>query len=132
MRRTLSAGLLTVALTLMVAAGISWATMKHHGGSKISSVKDGVKATLMLSPNMVDLLLADAGTGRTLRGAKVKAVITLPDGQKIEKELLGMKMGDVFSYMNSLDTSHKGRYHFAIVVAIDGKQIKFDFSYQMK
>ena len=127
-----SKGMLALVLTLILVAGLSWAGMKHHGGEGVSRVKDGIKATLKLSPRMVDLLLVDATTGRTLTDAKVKAVIILPDGAKVEKDLIGMKMGDVFSYMNSLDTSRKGTYRFDIVTTIEGRKISFDFDHELK
>ena len=48
------------------------------------------------------------------------------------KELFGMKMGEDFSFMNTLDMSKKGSYSFAIAVEAGKKKVKFNFRYEVK
>lgn len=99
-----------------------------------SKVADNIKATLIVTPskNMVDLLLVNAKTGKTITNAKVFAMIKGPGGKVEEKELLGMQMKEVFSYMNMLDLSLKGSYSFKITVEAGKKKIKLDFVYEVK
>lgn len=98
--------------------------------SEAVKTSDGIKAVLRLDPakSMVDLYLSDAKTGKEITSGRVKAVITMPDGEKIEKELMGMKMGEVFSFMNSLNMSRKGRYVFDITVDTGKTRVRFNFS----
>jgi hypothetical protein len=132
MRRLLANGLLAIFITITLIFTAVVSRAGHEAMSGVSSVKDGVKATLKVSPKVVDLFLLDAESGKELTGATVTAVITLPSGGEVEKSLMGMKMGEVYSYMNSLDASRKGTYRFEILVVIDGKEKKFDFSYDLK
>jgi len=99
-----------------------------------SKVSDGIKATLVVTPSksMVDLILSDAKTGKSITSAKVSALIKGPDGKVIEKELMGVKMGEEFSFMNTLDMSRKGRYSFDITVEVKNKSVKFNFVYEVK
>ena len=111
-----------------------WSQMEHKMPAGESKTADTIKATFKVTPsmNMIDVLLAYADTGREITTAKVLAVIKGPDGKVQEKELLGMKMGEDFSFMNTLDMSKKGRYSFAITVEVMKKKVKFDFVYEVK
>lgn len=110
------------------------AQMEHKMPEGESKVADNIKATLIVTPlkSMVDLLFVNAKTGKTIINAKVFAKIKGPDGKVQEKELLGMQMGEVFSYMNTLDLSLKGSYSFKITAEAGKKKIKFDFVYEVK
>lgn len=88
---------------------------------------DGLKATLSVSPKMADLLLVEAGCGRALTNAAVTATLVYPNGQKRVKKLMGMKMGEVYSYMNSIDITAEGIYTFHIIVKVGKKIVNFDF-----
>lgn len=90
---------------------------------------DGVKAVLKTDParKMIDLFLSKLPSGKEITDAKVKASVTFPDGRKVEKDLIGMKMGEAYSFMNSLDMSKPGRYSFDIAIKSSGKSLKFEF-----
>lgn len=129
---------LTILFTFFTAfvfiAGISLGEMKHVPSEEVSKVEKGIKATLKATPSksMVDLILEDAITGKPIKKAEVNAKIQLPDNSTMEKKLIGMKMEDTFSFMNSIDMSRKGTYHFEIFVKIADKDIKFNFEHQLK
>lgn len=97
---------------------------------------NGVKAVLKIdvSKSMVDLYLYDMAKNLTnpIKDAKVMADITAPSGKKVQKELIGMKMGEVFSYMNTLDMSEKGRYSFDISVQSGKRRAAFNFAVDIK
>jgi len=76
---------------------------------------------------MADLLLVGAASGRAVTDALVTATVVYPNGQKHVKELMGMKMGEDYSYMNSIDMSTKGTYTFHIIAKVGKKTVKFDF-----
>ncbi|MBI5468364.1 MAG: hypothetical protein HY891_04450 [Deltaproteobacteria bacterium] len=101
--------------------------------SEVAKTSGGIKAVLNVDPakSMVDLYLSDSKTQKEISGAKVKAAITLPNGEKVEKELMGMKMGDSFSFMNTLDMSRKGSYIFDITVDLGKTTHKFNFHYDV-
>lgn len=101
--------------------------------SEIAKTSGGIKAVLKVDPakSMVDLYLSDSKTRKEIKDAKVKATITLPKGEKVEKELMGMKMGDSFSFMNTLDMSRKGSYIFDITVEMGKTTHKFNFHYDV-
>ncbi len=115
-------------------AGISWGEMKHVSSDGVSKTEKGIKATLKVTPskNMVDLILVDAKTGKPITEADVNAKIHLPDDSHVEKKLIGMTMGDIFSFMNSLDMSRKGTYYFEFFVRSANKDIKFNFEHHLK
>ncbi|MBI4949179.1 MAG: hypothetical protein HY955_03435 [Deltaproteobacteria bacterium] len=95
----------------------------------------GIEATLRVTPekSMVDLFLRDYTKAlTTIKSAKVKASIRTPDGKTLEKDLVGMEMEGVFSYMNSLDLSKKGGYIFDITVLVDGVKRGFSFRYEKR
>lgn len=95
----------------------------------------GIEATLKVTPekSMVDLFLKDYSKAlRPIKNAKVKASIKTPDKKTVQKELIGMEMEGVFSYMNSLDLSKKGGYIFDITVDADGVKRGFSFRYENK
>lgn len=94
---------------------------------KLTETVDGFTATLSVSPKMVDLFLVDAASGKAVTDGVVTATVVHPDGQKLVKKLMGMKMGEVYSYMNSLDMSAKGIYTFHIIVKAGEKSVQFDF-----
>lgn len=105
-----------IALLLLVALPLALAgTAKADDMTKTNN---GIKATLKVDPSrsMIDLYLADGKTREALTEAKVKATVVLPDGSVVEKDLMGMKMGPAFSFMNTLDMSLNGRYSFDIRV----------------
>ena len=108
------------------------ATNYAFAGTRITKTVDGIKATVTVSPKMLDIFLTDAKTGKTITNAKVKAIIVHPDGHKVNKELVGMKMGEVFSYMNSVDTSPRGTYAFHIAIETDKKTIHFQVKSEVK
>lgn len=91
---------------------------------------DGVKAVLKTDPakKMIDLFLSEVPGGKEIIDAKVMASVTFPDGRKVEKDLIGMKMGEAYSFMNSLDMSRPGRYSFDIVIKSSGRSIKIEFT----
>ena len=115
-------------------SGISWGEMKHVPSDGVSKIEKGIKATLKVTPskNMVDLILEDAKTGKPITEADVNAKIQLPDDSHVEKKLIGMKMGDIFSFMNSLDMSRKGPYYFEFFVRSADKDIKLNFEHHLK
>lgn len=119
---------------LFFCSQIALAHMKHDMPAGESKVSEGIKATLIVAPSkgMVDLVLVGAKDGKTVTAAKVAAQIKGPDGNVQNKDLLGMKMGEVFSYMNTLDMSKKGSYSFDISVEIGKKKVKFDFVYEVR
>lgn len=99
---------------------------------KLTKTVDGFTATLSVSPRMADLLLVDAGSGRAITDAVVVATVVHPDGKKSVKKLIGMKMGEVYSYMNSLDMSDKGIYTFHITVKAGEKSVNLDFESKVR
>lgn len=124
----------TLFAALVFISGISWGDMKHAPSEAVSKVEKGIKATLKVTPskNMVDLIIEDAKTGKPITEADVNAKIQLPDDSHAEKKLIGMKMGDIFSFMSSLDMSRKGTYYFEIFVRTVDKDIKFNFEHHLK
>ena len=122
-------------LTLTTIAP-SIAQMGHHMDKMEGETKvvEGIKGRLKIAPtmHMLDLYLSDAKTDKVINEAKVKAVITMPDGKKVEKELSGMEMGDVFSFMNTFDLSQKGKYSLNIEVEVGGKKVVLPFTYEVK
>jgi len=109
-------------MTLAVAgAGNAIAAMK------MTKTVDGFEATLSISPKMADLRLVEAGSGRAVMNAVVTATVVSPSGQKRVKKLMGMKMGEVYSYMNSIDMSSKGRYTFHITVKAGERIVSLEF-----
>ncbi len=113
------------------------AQMDHKMGQQTegeTKVVDGIKGRFKVTPSMhmLDLYLADAATDKVITGAKVKVAITMPDGKKAEKEFSGMKMGEVFSYMNTTDLSLKGKYSFDITAEVGNKKPTFSFTYEVK
>lgn len=101
--------------------------------SDAAKFSGGIKAVLKVDPakSMVDLYLSASKTQKVITGAKVKAAITLPNGKKVEKELMGMKMGDSFSFMNTLDMSRKGGYIFDVTVELGETTHRFNFRYDV-
>jgi hypothetical protein len=95
---------------------------------------NGVKAVLKTdrAEKMVDLVLSEQSSGKEITDAKVTASVRLPDGRKAKKELIGMKMGDAYSFMNSLDMSLPGRYSFDIEIKSPGKTTRFEFTQDIR
>lgn len=126
--------LLTFCAAFVFISGIALGEMKDGPSEGVTQVEKGIKATLKVTPSksMVDLILEDAKTGKPITKADVNAKIQLPDNSHLEKKLMGMKMGGVFSFMNSLDLSRKGTYHFGILVKAADKDIQFNFEHQFK
>lgn len=121
-----------VAVSLLILFLIS--PVMANGWESPEKKSGNVKAVLKIDPekSMVDLYLNDAASNRPITGALVKAVIKTPDGKKIEKELMGMRMGEAFSYMNTLEMSKKGSYTFEITVDYGGTKVRFSFFYDAK
>src|SRR3989337_2880891 len=126
--------LMALFVAVVFIAGISWGEMKHVPSDGVSKIEKGIKATLKVTPskNMVDLILEDAKTGKAITEADVNAKVQMPDGSLIEKKLAGMKMGEMFSFMNSLDMHAKGTYRFDISVRTGNRDIQFNFQYDNK
>jgi len=120
-------------LKVLVVALLLSAIPVIGSASDVAKTSGGIKAVLKVDPakSMVDLYLSDSKTQKEITGAKVRATITLPKGEKVEKELLGMKMGDSFSFMNSLDMSREGRYIFDITIELGKTSHKFNFHYDV-
>jgi hypothetical protein len=119
---------------LLFSSQIALAQMKPDMPAGESKVANNIKATLAVTPSksMVDLVLVGAKDSKTITAAKVAAQIKGPDGNVQKKDLLGMKMGEVFSYMNTLDMSKKGSYSFVIAVEVEKEKVKFNFVYEVK
>jgi hypothetical protein len=49
----------------------------------------------------------------------------------VEKDLIGMKMGEAYSFMNSLDMSRPGRYSFDISIESSGRSVRLEFSHNI-
>lgn len=107
--------------------------MKHQMEGE-TKVVDGIKGRFKVQPSMgmFDLYLTDEKTDKVITQAKVRVAVTMPHGKKIEKDLSGMKMGEVFSFMNTLDMSMKGKYIFDITADVDKNRLTFPFSYEVK
>lgn len=123
-----------ISVMLLLSAGASSAEMRHDPSAGESKIEQGIKATLKvtLSKNMLDLILEDAKTGKAITEADVNAKVQMPDGSLIEKKLTGMKMGEMFSFMNSLDMHLKGTYRFDVFIKTGGKDVQFNFQYDNK
>ena len=138
MKKLTKAILLTMLLAALPAIAATDHGRHNHGSMDNviagTATEAGIKATLKVNRahSMVDLFLADAATGTPVTSGKAIANIKLPDGKTMEKELIGMKMGQEHSFMNSLDLSLNGRYVFDVSVAIGSKQAKFGFVYTAK
>ncbi|MBI5888538.1 MAG: hypothetical protein HZB82_07505 [Deltaproteobacteria bacterium] len=111
--------------------------------SKAALKTGDVKWTISVKPltGMVNLYLKESGSGKDVRNAKVMAVITLPGGEKVEKEMMKMTMrqkikGKVIRkgiyYMFSLDMSAKGAYIFDITVKAGKRDIQINARYEVK
>lgn len=126
--RKIAIGLMGVIILLVTEAGFAQTKPEEP------KIADGIKAVFKVTPsqNMVDLLLTDTKTDKAITDAKVSAKIKGPDGKIQEKELMGMKMGDVFSYMNTMDMAKKGGYSFDILVEVGKKKTKFNFVYEVR
>lgn len=116
-----------VLLSIVFSLGL-WSAYALAETSTKSS--NGVKAVLKTdrAKKMVDLFLSEQSSKKEITDAKVTAIVTLPDGSKVNKELVGMKMGEAYSFMNSLDMSRPGRYSFDIVIKSSGKATKIEFT----
>jgi hypothetical protein len=118
-------------LKVLIVALLLTAIPVVGSASEVAKTSGGIKAVLKVDPakSMVDLYLSDSKTRKEIKGAKVKVTITLPTGEKVEKELMGMKMGVSFSFMNTMDMSRKGSYIFDITVELGKTTHKFNFHY---
>ena len=133
MRKIRSTAIIVLA-GLLFSSQIALAQMEHDMPAGKSKVANDIKATLAVTPSksMVDLVLVGAKDSKTITAAKVAAQIKGPDGNVQKKDLLGMKMGEVFSYMNTLDMSKKGSYSFVIAVEVKKEKVKFNFVYEVR
>lgn len=124
-------GLMTVLLLLTPALF----TANKALAAEMSQTSKGIKAVLKLDPakGMVDLYLYDLSKElRPVTEAKVYATVTNPAGDRVEKELIGMKMDGAFSFMNTLDMSRKGRYIFDIRFEAGKRTASFKFTHDLK
>ena len=114
-------GLLAPVLSTPAAAQTDHKTAQQMEGEVKSA--NGIKGRLKITPSksMLDLYLTDAATDKSITKAKVRAVITMPDGKKVENDLMGMKMGAEFSFMNTADLSLKGKYTFDVSAEVGKK-----------
>lgn len=121
--------MMVAALSLMVFTAVMG--KRDAAADDMTKNAEGIEATLKIneSKGMIDLYLSDSNTRKQIADARVRATVRLPGGGKIEKELMGMKMGGAFSYMNTLDMSAAGEYIFGITVESGKKTAKFKFSY---
>lgn len=121
-----------IILFLLVFSFGLWPVIAQAETSTKSS--HGVKAVLKTDPTkkMIDLFLSEATSTKEITEAKVTASVRLPDGKKVKKELIGMKMGDAYSFMNSLDMSRPGRYSFDIEIKTPGKTTRFEFTQHIR
>lgn len=138
MKKLMKAVFLMLFLTALPAFAATDHGRHDHGNADQvvagTSTESGIKAILKVnrSNSMVDLYLTDTETGASVTSGKVLAKIKLPNGKTVEKELIGMQMGQEYSFMNSLDLSLKGKYAFDISVAAGDKRARFDFIYTAK
>ena len=134
MLKILRVSFTAISVMLILSAGASSGEMRHDPSAGESKIEKGIKATLKVTPskNMVDLILEDAKTGKAITEADVNAKVQMPDGSLIEKKLAGMKMGEIFSFMTSLDMHAKGTYRFDISVRTGNRDIQFNFQYDNK
>src|SRR4030065_1837200 len=118
MLKILRVSFTAISVMLLFSAGGSWGEMRHDPSAGESKIEKGIKAMLKVTPskNMIDLILEDAKTEKPITNADVNAKIQLPDDNHVEKKLAGMKMGEIFSFMTSLDMHAKGTYRFDISV----------------
>ena len=100
----------------------------RHYGEGFRRHKSGIK--LDEKQRTIDLYLSDVNTRKAITDASVTAIVRLPGGEKKEIALSGMKMGEEFSYMNSLDTAKKGDYIFRIKVLREIKELVFSFAFK--
>ncbi len=119
-------------LFVLVLSGL--AGINSAKADELTASAAGVRGTLKINApkKMIDLYLTDTGTSKPITGAKVMASITGPQGRKDSKELMGMKMGDSYSYMAMTEVSAKGRYAFDIKVEAGEKKADLHFSYDVK
>ncbi len=107
--------------------------------------EETVKWTVNVQPltGMVDLYLTDKRTGKGITNVKVKAVITMPGGARVEKEMMRMAMKKKAKggekekdkgvpYMLSMDMSPKGAYLFDITGRAGKRNIHINFRYEVK
>ena len=114
------------AVFFILSAGIAYSS------GIMTNVLDGVKADLKLDEKQktIDLHLSDVNTKKAITDASVTAMVRLPGNEKKEITLTGMKMGEEFSHMNSLDTAKKGDYIFRIKVLRGKKELIFSFAFK--
>lgn len=115
----------------------------HEMEGEVKVVK-GVEGRLKVMPamNRIDFYLYDTKTDKAITDAKVRAIITMPEGKKMEKELPGTKTEETFSFMNTVDLSLQGIYSFDIVAKVQYKigfkayhsvkTVTFPFTYEVK
>ena len=103
-----------------------------YSSNVMTSVLDGARADLKLDEKQktIEVYLSGVNTGKTITDASVTAIVRLPGNGKKEITLAGMKMGEVFSYMNSLDTAKKGDHIFRIKVLRGKKELIFSFTFK--
>lgn len=134
-------------ITCLLLLLVTTSSVMAHAGHEIEGegkVVEGIEGSLKITPalSMIDFYLYDVKTNKALTNAKVMAIITMPDGKKIEKELTGMNKEEMFSFMNTVDFTLKGTYIFDITARVQYKTgfksyhsvktVTFPFTYEVK
>lgn len=142
MKRVIISYITCLLLLLMAVSSIN-AHARHEMDGEIKVAK-GIEGRMKVTPEMnrIDFYLYDAKTDKAITDAKVKATITMPDGKKVEKELLGTKAEETFSFMSPVDFSFKGMYSFDITARVQYKigfkayhsvkTVTFSFTHEVK
>lgn len=142
MKRVIIFYISCILLLLATASSV----IAHTGHEMVGEVKvvKGVEGRLKVMPamNRIDFYLYDTKTDKAITDAKVRAIITMPEGKKMEKELPGTKTEETFSFMNTVDLSLQGIYSFDIVAKVQYKigfkayhsvkTVTFPFTYEVK
>ena len=102
------------------------------GAKDTPAKKARMEAAIKVDPskNTLDVYIKDIKTGNPVTGASVKATVISPGGKRVMKELSGMKMGDGYSYMGSIDAAEKGLYVIDVSVERGRDKAWFNFKYE--
>lgn len=95
---------------------------------------ESMKWSMKIKPLLgtAELSLKDSTTGKTITKARVKAIITMPDGRKTQKTFKGARRGKNFVFVSTVDVSMQGKYIFDVDVTSGKERLKFRFPYNMK
>ncbi|MCK5237748.1 MAG: hypothetical protein KAR06_12290 [Deltaproteobacteria bacterium] len=106
----------------------------NHAFAAYKTVKtiDSIKASIIVSPKMVDVYIKDVDTNKVITDATAKVLVTYPSGKEVEVKLMGMKMGEIYSYMNSTELTESGTYKLTIEITRAEKTTTFDVEATLK